>query len=73
MLSNHKWKGVNMKVTEKKVYELIHFLNSEIEDCREIEQVDRSWNRRKFALQDVKDYIMDLFDIEQPSDDDDSE
>lgn len=56
-----------MKITEKKVYELIHFLNTEIEDCREIEQNDRSWARRKYALQDVLDYINDLFIIEQES------
>lgn len=56
-----------MKITEKKVYELMHFLNTEIEDCREIEQNDRSWARRKYALQDVLDYIKDLFIIEQES------
>lgn len=54
-----------MRITEKKVYELIHFLNTEIEDCREIEQNDRSWSRRKYALQDVLDFINDLFIIEQ--------
>lgn len=59
-----------MKITEKKVYELIHFLNTEIEDCREIEQADRSWARRKYALQDVLDYINDLFIIEQENNND---
>ena len=53
-----------MKITEKKVYELIHFINHEIEEYQElIDAGYKDYQKRKYTMQDILDYVKDLFDV----------
>lgn len=53
-----------MKLTEKKVYELIHFINHEIEEYQElIDAGYKDYQKRKYTMQDILDYVKDLFDV----------
>jgi len=54
-----------MKLTEKKVHELIYFINHEISEYNElIDAGYKNYDVRKYTLQDVLDYVKDLFDVE---------
>ena len=54
-----------MKLTEKKVNELIYIINHEISEYNElIDAGYKNYDVRKYTLQDVLDYVKDLFDVE---------
>ena len=58
-----------MKLTEKKVHELIYFINHEISEYNElIDAGYKNYDVRKYTLQDVLDYVKDLFDVKSNND-----
>lgn len=54
-----------MKLTEKKVHELMHFIKSQIEEYQDLEDAGYTdYNRQRYTLLDVLEYVEDLFDVE---------
>lgn len=52
-----------MKLTEKKVHELIHYINFQISECQELEDAGYTDYRiKRYALLDALEYVEDLFD-----------
>lgn len=54
-----------MRLSEKKIYELIHFINHEIEEYQElIDAGYKDYYKQKYTMQDILDYVKDLFDVD---------
>lgn len=63
-----------MIVTEKKLKRLLHYIETEIEDLKELLEHGYEWHQRKYALMDVKDFILEEFDmIKKEEEEDDTE
>lgn len=60
-----------MIVTEKKLKRLLHYIETEIEDLKELLENGYEWHQRKYALMDVKDFILEEFDMIKKEDEED--
>lgn len=60
-----------MKITDKKVNELINHIKLEMDDLKELMEEGYRYHRASFhTLWDLKDYIEDLFCIEKEKEND---
>lgn len=59
-----------MRITQKKIVQTLQFIENQIQEYKELEEAGyRNYSTNRYTLQDVKEYMIDLFDIEEKQDD----